>query len=69
MNRKLDTDSFYAQFHNHEKHLTDQEHEYVPSDAAHPSKTAPRHPHPNYSKKKKHKLHAVHKALSMTAGM
>jgi hypothetical protein len=69
MNRKLDTDAFYAQFHNHEKHLTEQEHDYVPSDVAHPSKTAPRHPNPNYSKKKKHKRHAVDKALNITAGM
>jgi hypothetical protein len=69
MNRKLDTDTFYAQFHNHEKHLTEQEHEYVPSDVAYPTKTASRYPNPDYSKKKKHKHHTVHKALHLTAGM
>jgi hypothetical protein len=69
MNRKLDTDSFHAQFHNHEQYMTDQEHDYVPSDVAYPTKTASRHPNPDYSKKKKHKHHAVHRALNLTAGM
>jgi hypothetical protein len=69
IDKKLDADAFHAQFHNHEKHLTDQEHEYVPADVAHPTKTPSRHPHPDYRSKKKHKHRAVDKALSLTAGM
>jgi len=69
MDKKLDVDSFYAQFHNHEKHLTDQEHDYVPSDVAYQTKTPSRHPHPDYRSKKKHKHHAVDKALRLTVGM
>lgn len=69
MKRELDADAFYAQFHNHDKHTKDQEHEYVPADAAHPTKTASRHPNPNYRHKKGHKHRAVDKALSLTVGM
>jgi hypothetical protein len=69
MKRELDADAFYAQFHNHDKHMTDQEHEYTPADVAHPQKTASRHPNPNYRSKKKHKHHAVDKALRLTSGM
>lgn len=70
MTRKLPQDAFYAQFHNHEQHMTDQEHDYVPADLAHPNKTAPRHPNPDYSRKKKHhrKPAAVQKALHITVG-
>ncbi len=71
MTRKLPKEAFHAQFHNHEKYETEEEHEYAPSDAAYPEKTASRHPNPDYSRKKKHhhrKPDAVQKALHITVG-
>lgn len=67
---KLPVDAFHAQFHNHEQHLTDEEHEYVPSDLMYPEKVGSRHPHPDYSRKKAHKhpKKAVRKALHITVG-
>ena len=67
MTRKLPHDAFYAQFHNHEHHLNAQDHErpFSHEVADHP----PAGPNPDYSRKKRHKHHAVHKALTITAGM
>lgn len=67
MTRKLPKDAFYAQFHNHEHHLGAQDHERPFSHEV--PDVAPRGANPDYSRKKKHKHHAVHKALNITAGM
>lgn len=67
MTRKLPHDAFYAQFHNHEKHLEAQDHERPFSHEV--ADVPSRGENPDYSRKKKHKRHAVSKALDLTAGM
>lgn len=66
MKRKLPKDAFYAQFHNHEAHLEDQDHERPFSHEV-PDHSS-RGQNPDYSRKKKGKSHAVHKALRLTIG-
>lgn len=67
MSRKLPKEAFYAQFHNHEKHLEAQDHERPFSHEVQdvPSRGAS----PDYSRKKKHhRAQAVHKAMQLTVG-
>ncbi len=68
MTRKLPHDAFYAQFHNHEQHLTDDD--YVRPFSHEVADHPPAGPNPDYSRKKKHhrKAAAVQKALHITVG-
>jgi hypothetical protein len=68
MTRKLPHDAFYAQFHNHERHLDAQDHERPFSHEVQDHPAAG--PNPDYSRKKKHnrKPAAVQKALHITVG-
>ena len=65
MTRKLPKEAFYAQFHNHEHHLNSQDHERPFSHEV-PDPGPSKHPHPDYSRKKKR--HVVHKAMKIALG-
>lgn len=64
MSRKLPTDAFYAQFHNHEKHEDDGQYQRPFSHEVphHPSAG----PNPDYRRKKHHRHKMVEKAIQVT---